>query len=78
MPDCIFTSVDVENQIGIHRKKVGNALWHYKQVGVPYFRRPFLARLRRKTKCCTKSIEMLKYSVFLLVKYRNNKLTIVS
>lgn len=39
MPDCIFTSVDVENQIGIHRKKVGNALWHYKQVGVPYFRR---------------------------------------
>ena len=26
--------------------------------------RYFLARLRRKTKCYTKSIEMLKYSVF--------------
>lgn len=39
MPDQIFTSVDVENQTGIHRKKAGNALWHYKKVGIPYFRR---------------------------------------
>ena len=39
MPSQIFTSVDVEKQTGIHRKKVGNALWHYKKVGVPYFRR---------------------------------------
>ena len=34
-----FTCVDVEKRTGIHRKKVGNALWHYKKVGVPYFRR---------------------------------------
>ena len=39
MPDQTFTSVDVEKRTGIHRKKVGNALWHYKKVGVPYFRR---------------------------------------
>ncbi|MDY9927762.1 hypothetical protein [Methanosarcina sp.] len=26
MPNQIFTNVDVENQTGIHRKKVGNAL----------------------------------------------------
>jgi len=38
--------------------------------------RHFLARLRRKTKCYTKSPEMLKYSVLLLMKYRNNELTI--
>jgi len=43
MPKQIFTSRDVEDQTRIHRKKVGNALWHYKKVGVPYFR-----RLRKK------------------------------
>ncbi len=30
--------------------------------------RHFLARLRRKTKCYTKSLEILKYSVLLLMK----------
>ncbi|AFV23798.1 IS1 transposase [Methanolobus psychrophilus R15] len=40
--------------------------------------RHFLARLRRKTKCYTKSLEMLKYSVLLLMKYRNNELTILN
>ena len=39
MPKQTFTSVDVEDRTGIHRKKVGNALWHYKKVGIPYFRR---------------------------------------
>jgi insertion element IS1 protein InsB len=38
----------------------------------------FLARLRRKTKCYTKSLEMLKYPVILLMKYRNNELAIMS
>ncbi|WP_156811130.1 IS1 family transposase [Methanomethylovorans hollandica] len=38
--------------------------------------RHFLARLRKKTKCYTKSLEMLKYSVLLLMKYRNKELTI--
>ncbi|MGB9929616.1 MAG: IS1 family transposase, partial [Methanosarcina sp.] len=37
--------------------------------------RHFLARLRRKTKCYTKSLQMLKYSVILLMKYRNKELT---
>ena len=40
--------------------------------------RHFLARLRRKTKCYTNSIEMPKYSVILLMKYRNKKLTMFS
>ena len=40
--------------------------------------RHFLARLRRKAKCYTKSIEMLKYSVLLLMKHRNKELTIIS
>ncbi len=40
--------------------------------------RHFLARLRRKTKCYTKSLEMLKYSVILLMKYRNKKLNMFS
>ena len=39
--------------------------------------RHFLARLRRKTKCYTKSLEMLIYSVKLLMEYRNNKITIL-
>ncbi len=39
--------------------------------------RHFLARLRRKTKCYTKSLEMLKYSVILLMKYRKKELDIV-
>ena len=38
--------------------------------------RHFLARLRRKSKCYTRSIEMLKYSIILLMKYRNNELPI--
>jgi insertion element IS1 protein InsB len=37
--------------------------------------RHFLARLRRNSKCYTKSLEMLKYSVVLLMKYRNKELT---
>jgi IS1 family transposase len=40
--------------------------------------RHFLARLRRKTKCYTKSLEMLKYSVLLLMKFRNKELAIFS
>jgi hypothetical protein len=39
MPDQTFTSADVEALTEINRKKIGNALWHYKKVGVPYFRR---------------------------------------
>ena len=38
--------------------------------------RHFSARLRRKTKCYTKSLEMLIYSVKLLMEYRNNKTAI--
>jgi insertion element IS1 protein InsB len=39
--------------------------------------RHFLARLRRKTKCYTKSIEMLMISVKLLMLKRNNQLAIL-
>ncbi len=37
--------------------------------------RHFLARLRRKTKCYTKSLEMLIISVKLLMLKRNNQLS---
>ena len=40
--------------------------------------RHFLARLRRKTKCYTKSLEMLKYSVLLLMKHINKEIDIIS
>ncbi|HLW42439.1 MAG TPA: IS1 family transposase, partial [Flavobacterium sp.] len=38
--------------------------------------RHFLARMRRKTKCYSKSIKMLGLSILLLMSYRNNKLPI--
>ena len=40
--------------------------------------RHFLARLRRKTKCYTKSLEMLIISVKLLMLKRNNQLSILN
>ena len=38
--------------------------------------RHFLARMRRKSKCYSKCIEMLKLSVLLLMHYRNETLNI--
>jgi len=38
--------------------------------------RHFLARFRRKTKCYSKSEDMLKYSLMLLMAKRNNLITI--
>ena len=40
--------------------------------------RHFLARLRRKTKCYSKSQQMLEYSVLLLMAKRNATLGILS
>ncbi|MDR1881691.1 MAG: IS1 family transposase [Prevotella sp.] len=40
--------------------------------------RHFLARMRRKSKCYSKSMEMLELSFLLLMKYRNNTLSIFS
>ena len=40
--------------------------------------RHFLARLRRKSKCYSKSNEMLKYSLLLLMEKRNNNLSILN
>ncbi|MFH1004545.1 MAG: IS1 family transposase, partial [Bacteroidota bacterium] len=40
--------------------------------------RHYLARLRRKTKCYSKSKEMLEYSIKLLMLKRNNQLCILS
>lgn len=40
--------------------------------------RHFLARMRRKTKCYSKKVEMLKLSVFLLMHYRNGTLCILN
>jgi insertion element IS1 protein InsB len=39
--------------------------------------RHFLARLRRKTKCYSKSKDMLKYSVMLLMLKRNGNLNTI-
>lgn len=38
--------------------------------------RHFLARMKRKTKCYSKKVEMLKLSVLLLMHYRNGTLSI--
>ena len=40
--------------------------------------RHFLARLRRKTKCYSKSLEMLYYSVLLLTTKLNGELSILN
>ena len=40
--------------------------------------RHFLARMRRKSKCYSKSKDMLALSLLLLMKYRNNDLSILS
>ena len=40
--------------------------------------RHFLARLRRRTKCYSKSAKMLLYSVLLLMAKRNNDLSILN
>jgi insertion element IS1 protein InsB len=40
--------------------------------------RHFLARMRRKAKCYSKKMEMLKLSIILLMHYRNNTLYIFS
>jgi len=40
--------------------------------------RHFLARLRRKSKCYSKSIEMLYYSVLLLMTKWNNRISILN
>ena len=39
--------------------------------------RHFLARFRRKGKCYSKSEEMMKYSIDLLIAKRNNNLSIL-
>ena len=40
--------------------------------------RHFLARMRRKTKCYTKSVRVLELSIFLLMHKRNGTLTILN
>ncbi len=39
--------------------------------------RHFLARMRRKSKCYSKKVEMLKLSVLLLMHHRNNTLSLL-
>ncbi|MFT4204403.1 MAG: IS1 family transposase, partial [Chitinophagaceae bacterium] len=39
--------------------------------------RHFLARMRRKTKCYTKSRKMLEYSILLLMLKRNGQLDLI-
>ena len=40
--------------------------------------RHFLARMRRKSKCYSKKVEMLKISIFLLMQFRNGTLSILN
>jgi insertion element IS1 protein InsB len=40
--------------------------------------RHFLARMRRKSKCYSKSLEMLHLSILLLIHYRNNMISILN
>ena len=40
--------------------------------------RHFSARMRRKSKCYSKKVEMLKISIFLLMQFRNGTLSILN
>ena len=40
--------------------------------------RHFLARIRRKSKCYSKKVEMLRLSILLLMHYRNKSLSILN
>jgi insertion element IS1 protein InsB len=40
--------------------------------------RHFLARMRRKSKCYSKKVEMLKISILLLMHHRNGNLSILN
>lgn len=40
--------------------------------------RHFLARMRRKSKCYSKSVKMLELSVLLLMAHKNNQLSILN
>lgn len=40
--------------------------------------RHFLARMRKKSKCYSKSVKMLELSVLLLMAHRNNQLSILN
>ena len=40
--------------------------------------RHFLARMRRKSKCYSKSVKMLELSILLLMHYRNKTLSILN
>jgi len=62
-------------QVNVHTQSKAET---YTVEGYNSILRHFLARLRRKTKCYTKSLEMLKYSVLLLMNYRNKELAMFS
>ena len=49
----------------------------YTVEGYNSIMRHFLARLRRKSKCYSKSVTMLKYSLLLLFAKRNQQLSIL-
>ena len=50
----------------------------YTVEGYNSFFRHFLARMRRKTKCYSKSVKMLEYSFALLMAKRNDNLAILN
>lgn len=50
----------------------------YTVEGFNSFPRHFLARMRRRTKCYTKSQEMLEHSLRLLMAHRNQELSILT
>jgi len=61
----------VPSQIHVQSKKETFTVEGYNSLF-----RHFLARMRRKSKCYSKSIEMLYLSILLLMKKRNNELSI--
>ncbi|OAV65389.1 IS1 transposase [Bacteroidales bacterium Barb4] len=59
-------------------KHVGTKAGTFTVEGYNSLFRHFLARMRRKSKCYSKSKEMLELSFLLLMKYRNKELSIFS
>jgi Transposase and inactivated derivatives, IS1 family len=62
----------VPKDLLIHSKKETYTVESYNGI-----LRHFLARFRRKTKCYSKSEEMMKISINLLIAKRNNNLSIL-
>ena len=60
-----------------HEKHIQSKAETFTVEGCNSLFRHFLARMRRESKCYSKSVKMLELSILLLMHYRNNSLSIL-